>query len=334
MSGGSKTAVYAAIVGNTVVTIAKAGAFLLTGSGAMLAEAIHSLADVGNQALLAVGMKRAHRPPDERHPFGYGREAFVWALISAVGIFFIGCGVTVAHGVHTLTSGEAHEVGSVGLALWVLLFSMVVEGASFGVAVRGVVLAARARGLGLVAHIRTTGDPFGVAVLLEDFAALLGVLIAAASLGLVQLTHDPRWDGIGSIAVGLLLGVVAVFLIAKNKAMLVGQVALEQGSVRELLASDPLIERVAVTRAAITGVDSIRVSAEVDLDGRRLAERYLAEHDVDALAAQLADPEALRAFLATYSDALLDEVGDEIDRLGEEIRQRFPQATGVDIALD
>lgn len=334
MSGGSKTAVYTAIGANGLITLAKGAGFFATGSGAMLAEAIHSAADVGNQALLAFGLNRAARPADALHPFGYGREAFVWALISAVGIFFIGCGVTVAHGVHTLMAEGAHEVGSTGLALGVLGFSLLVEGTSFGVAIRGVLHDAAARGLGVVAHLRTTGDPFGVAVLLEDLAAVVGILIAALALALVHFTHDPRWDGIGSIAVGILLGAVAVFLIAKNKAMLVGKAAAEAPEIAAFLEGSPLVEAVKGSAVAITGVDSLEVRAHLDLDGAVLAARYLEGKDLSAIGATLADGEALRAFLAEYTEGVLRTTGAELALMERDLQAQFPAAKRVDLRVE
>ena len=220
--GGSKVAVYSAIIGNSLVMVAKFAAFFLTGSGSMLAEGIHSVADVGNQTLLAIGLRKSQRPPDRQHPFGYGREAFVWSLMSAVGIFFLGCGVTVAHGVHTLTSAEAHHITDTGTAIGVLIFALVVESGTLFFAVRAVWQEASHRGVGFVENVRTTDDPFAIAVLLEDTAAVTGVLVALGAIGLTAYTHQTWYDAAGSIAIGLLLGGVALFLISKNRDLLLG----------------------------------------------------------------------------------------------------------------
>ena len=335
MSHGSKTVVYAAIGGNTLVMLAKVVAFALTGSGAMLAEFVHSLADLGNQVLLAVGLSRGKKAADDEHPFGHARDAFVWAFISAVGIFFIGCGVSVAHGVHTLMS-EHHEVSSPGVALAVLALSFCIEGSTLGVATRSVSRAAKARGLGIVEHIRTTGDPFGIAVLLEDSAAVLGVIVAAAAIGLTHLTHDAMWDGLGSIAIGVLLGFVALFLISKNRTMLIGRaVGSEQRErIAAILREDPAVEAVRSQKTAITGADSFRITAELDFDGRVLADRYLEGRDLAELSARLSDPAELRAFLGEFSEQVTELVGDEVDRIEARIREDLPHADQIAIEVD
>ncbi|MCB9676062.1 MAG: cation diffusion facilitator family transporter [Alphaproteobacteria bacterium] len=334
MAGGSKLAVYAAIGANSVVTLAKFVGFALTGSGAMFSEGIHSTADVGNQVLLAVGMKRASRPPDDDHPAGYGREAFVWALISAVGIFFLGCGVTVMHGIESLQHPHVtHEDQTVNIAI--LLFALVAEGATLAIAVRGLRHQAHELGIGFVEHLKTTDDPFGVAVLLEDSAAVTGVLIALAAVALSEWTHQPYWDAIGSLAIGALLGLVAVFLIWKNAQLLVGRAVhpRERDAIRAILESEPAIERIVQQKALVVGAEAMRISAELDFDGAYFAERFLDSHDLDAIRARIeGDPDALRAFLAEFGEAVVDDVGDEVDRIEARIRAAMPKA-GI-IALE
>ena len=330
---GSKLAVYSAIGINALVTIGKLGGFFLTGSGAMLSEAVHSMADLGNQALLALGMQRGTKPADEFHPFGYGRDAFVWAMISATGIFFLGAGVTVAHGVHALTEEHPPTVESQGAALGILFLSLALEGLSFAIAIKGMQGDAKVRGLGLVQHLRTTDDPFGIAVLLEDSAAVIGVLLAFAAVGLSALTGNPHWDAYGSIAVGALLGLVAVFLITKNRALLIGPAlpASEQAKLAQILHSDPAIEAVAVNRSVVTGPDSYKITAEIDFDGAYVARRYLEGKDVAALHQRLDTPAALQAFLEEFGEAMATQMGKEIDRIEERIRQEIPKATNVDL---
>ena len=335
MAGGSKAAVYAAITANSVVMVAKFAGFALTGSGAMLAEAIHSLADVGNQSLLAIGMKRAAAPPDESHPYGYGRDAFIWSLISAVGIFFIGCGVTIAHGVHTLLA-DGHEVSDPTIGIGILLFSAVIEGISLGIALRGMLSDAKRRNKGFVEYAKTTEDPFGVAVLLEDFAAVLGVLIALAAIGLAQLTHEAYWDGIGSIAVGVLLGFVALFLITKNRSMLIGMAVTEkkQAAIVAAIEASAAVKQVVKNKAEFTGADHFRMSADIDFDGAVLARRWLAERDLGELHHRLDSPEKLEAFLAEFGEAMTELVGDEVDALKLRIRETAPGAMNIELEVD
>jgi solute carrier family 30 (zinc transporter), member 9 len=336
MSHGSGAAVYTAIGANTVVMLAKFAGFFMTGSGAMLSEGIHSMADVGNQTLLAVGMKKAERPADDDHPFGYGKDAFVWSLISAVGIFFVGCGATIMHGVQSLSHPDAHGAEGGMLNLGILLFALVLEGGSFGVAVWGLAKEARHTKQTFFQHIRSTDDPFGVAVLLEDAAAVLGVFIALAAVGLAHITGEPYWDAIGSIAIGLLLGFVALFLIRKNRIYLL-DIAIRpehREKLRELLINDPAIEGVAVQRAAVSGTAKYRISAELDFDGAYLARKYLETRNVVELHGTLDSPDALQVFLEQYGEDVMELMGDEVDRIEDKIRDAMPGAKNIALEPD
>jgi zinc transporter 9 len=340
MAGGSKAAVYSAIGANSFVMVAKFIGWAVSGSGTMLAEAIHSAADVGNQALLVVGMKRAATPPDAQHPYGYGRDAFVWSLMSAVGIFFVGCGVSVAHGVHTLLEGGNHEVGNPALNIGILALSMVAEGGSLYIAVRGLNKEAKARGIGFWQHVRTTDDPFGVAVLLEDSAACLGVLIAFCTIGLTALTHQSIWDAVGSILIGVLLGGVALFLMQRNRALLIGQ-AIRQDDldkVVETLQNDPVVDNIASTRAVVAGASSYRISAEIDFDGREVVRRLLAARDEAELAEEIRtaadDPQTLQTWLEEFGEDVLERMGDEVDRIEAKLREAVPRAKAVELEPD
>lgn len=337
MAGGSKAAVYSAIGANAFVMVAKFVGFALTGSGTMLAESIHSLADVGNQSLLAVGMSRSSKPPTPEHPYGYGRDAFVWALMSAVGIFFLGCGVTVAHGVQSLIAGGHHdETSTPWINLGILALSLVAEGASLLIAVRALQKQAKLRGVPFREHLRTTDDVFGVAVLLEDSAAVFGVLIAFATVLLTHFTHAPYWDPIGSLLIGVLLGGVAFVLMQRNRALLIGQSIrteeLEQ--MLKIFENDPVVEDVAMSRAVVEGADAYHIAAEIDFDGRVLARRHLEGKDLDALAVELDSGEKLQEYLEEFGDALADQVGDEVDRLEAKIREVLPRARHVDLEPD
>lgn len=335
-ANGSKTAVYAAIGGNTLVMFAKFAGFVMTGSGAMFSEAVHSAADVANQAFLAFGMKRAAQPADEAHPFGYGREAFVWSLISAVGLFFVGCGVTVMHGIHSLLDEHPAELVGIKLALGILLFSLIVEGASWWLAVKALRDEARSNGLRFWQNLKTTDDPFAVAVFLEDTAAVFGVLIAMASIGLVSYTHNPIWDAIGTLTIGVLLGLVAVFLVVKNRALLIGKAMKpkDRELLQQLFEEDPAIDSVAIQRAAVTGAGAYRISAELDFNGHYMAEKWLADQDVHELATRLSDPEKVAPFLGDFAEHIVDHLGDEVDRIEAGIRKALPGAENIAIEPD
>jgi zinc transporter 9 len=340
IAGSSAKAVYAAIATNSVLSVIKLVAFGFTGSGAMLSEGIHSLADVGNQSLLALGIKKARKDADEDHPYGYGRDAFVWAMISAVGIFFLGCGFTLYHGLSSLWDhlhGHSHPIESVGVAVGVLVFSALLEGWTFWIALVEVRKSAKAAQMSLRQYTQEGSDPMGVAVLLEDAAAVLGVLIALSCIGMYQLTGNPIWDSIGSIIIAILLGLVAVFLVKKNRSALLGRnvSGVQQSAVMGVLSSDPVVERFHDVKATVMSAESFRFKAEVDFDGRVIAQKLLDTRDMAALHAELrASPEALQAFLVEFGEEMLEALGDEINRIEERIQAEVPAAKHVDLEVD
>jgi zinc transporter 9 len=334
VSGDSTKAVYTAIGANSVVAVAKLGAFGMTGSGAMLSEGIHSVADVANQCLLALGLSRSRRSADDDHPYGYDKERFVWALISAVGIFFIGCGVTIYHGIHSIL--ENTKIENADLALWVLAFSFLIEGASLIVAIRSIQAQAQARNQGFSEFVAAGTDPAGAAILLEDGAAVLGVLIAAACVGLGIVTGQAWWDGVGSILIGLLLGWVALWLINRNRQALVGQgVSLrERNQVIDLLVNDPVVDDVQDVKTTMVGHGTFRFKAEIDFDGAEIARRWLEQNASAELSQLAADSDQFRELLIAFGDELMGALGEEIDRLEEQIKASVPSAQHVDIEAD
>jgi len=335
MASGSAKAVYTAIVANSVITVAKFTAFGFTGSGAMLSEGIHSTADVMNQLLLALGIHKAKKNPDEDHPYGYGRDAFVWAMISAVGIFFLGCGVTLYHGVSGLM--HPHSVTGVSIAIGVLIFSFVVESYTLWIAVVAVRSSAKDANMTFQAYMKDGSDPMAVAVLLEDAAAVIGVLIALAAIGLMWITGNPIFDSIGSIIIGLLLGCVAVFLVVKNRSALIGRTInpAARDKVLNVLASDPVVEGVHDVKATVMSTDTFRFKAEVDFDGAEVARRWLADQDLERILAEVSgSSNDLHRFLVGYGEHIIEALGDEIDRIEGKIRATVPQAKHVDLEAD
>ncbi len=325
----SKTAVAAAIGGNSLVMVAKFAGFFVTGSAGMLSEAIHTLADLMNQILLFIGIVRSEQEADADYHYGYGRERYVWALMSAVGIFFLGCGVTLYHGVDALM--HPHEVTGLGWAIGVLLFALVVEAAVLWVAFKGLWDAKGDRDF--LKYLRTEADVSAVAVLLEDAAACLGVLIALTTIALTKLTGQVWWDAIGSILIGLLLGAVAIWLIIRNKELLVGRSmpAEARGKVRAVLRKHGTVADIVEMKSRIIDTETYDVLLAVDFKGERFAER-LAD-DIDA-AWPLADKAALHAFAAAYAEKVITHLGDEIDAIEAEIREAVPQVKHIDIEPD
>jgi zinc transporter 9 len=335
MAHGSTKAVYAAITANSIVMVAKFIGFALTGSGALLSEAIHSLADVSNQSLLALGIKQSEKAPDEDHPYGYGRAQYVWALISAVGIFFLGCGFTLYHGVEGVLHPPT-ELAGTGLAVGILLFSLVIESASGWVAVKAVLTGAKEADMPFRTYLRSGPDPMGVAVLLEDGAAVLGVLLALAALGMTAATGDPVWDGWGSISIALLLGLVAVFLIQKNKDFLMGSGMRtdDKAKVLSVLRENPLVESFHDTKGVVMDAEGTRFKVEVDFDGRVLADLWLHGKDLTEIRAGITDDASLHAFLQRYTEDAVTLLGTQIDEIEGQIKEAVPSIRHVDIEAD
>jgi len=334
MASGSKVAVYSALGANSVVMVAKFGAFAATGSGSMLSEGIHSLADVGNQALLAFGISSAQRAPDETHPYGYGREEFIWAMISAVGIFFLGCGVTAMHGIDQLL--HPHPVEDLTIALGVLAFAFVIEGLTLLVAVRAVRGAAQHANMRFFEYMVKGTDPMGVAVVLEDGAAVLGVTVAAIALGLAQATGNPLFDALGTLSISLLMGLLALFLVRKNRALLLGQAIqpARQDKIVDLLENDPVVGEVEDVKATVTGSGALRFKAEIDFDGQEITRRYLAGHDLAQMRAGIGDDRTFETFLIDFGDHVIDQLAKEVDRLEAEIVAAAPMTKHVDLEAD
>jgi cation diffusion facilitator family transporter len=249
------------------VAVAKTVAATVTGSASILAEAAHSWADTGNEVFLLVANRRSRRPPDDAHPLGYGREAYVWALLAAVGLFVAGAVLSVTHGVQELVRPEPATNFVVGYA--VLAVSFVLEGVSFLRSVRQAKPGAELMERDVIEQVMATSDPTLRAVFAEDSAALIGLVIAAAGLGAHQLTGSAVPDAIGSILVGLLLAAVAIYLIDRNRELLIGEEAdprIRAAVIRALL-KEPEVARVTYLRLEIVGPRIVAVTGDVDIVG-------------------------------------------------------------------
>lgn len=223
-AGGSTRVVVIALFANLGIAIAKLVASVVTRSGAMMAEAIHSFADSGNQALLLIGARRARRPPDEHHPLGYGREAYFWALLVAVLLFSMGGLFSAWEGVHKLQHPEPLE--SPMWAVGVLVLGIVLEGASLWAAWKA--CAAVRKGTPLLRWAGQTGDVNLLVVTFEDLAAQAGLFVALAAVGLSWATGNPIWDAAGTLVLGVLLLVVAVFLGWQVRRLIAGSAVAPQ----------------------------------------------------------------------------------------------------------
>ncbi len=256
-----------AFAANALVALAKTVAAVLTGSASMVAESAHSWADTGNEVFLLIADKRSKRRPDRSHPHGYGREAYVWSMFAAVGLFVAGAVVSITHGVQQLSAEESAE--NYVVAYVVLGIAFVLEGISFLQAYRQVHREADDRGQEVLEHALQTSDPTLRAVFAEDSAALLGIVIAASGIALHQVTGSPAYDAIGSILVGVLLAVVAFVLIDRNRRFLVGVEVPEDTReiVRRRIAGLEGVSSVGYLHVEIVGPHRVYVVASVDLVG-------------------------------------------------------------------
>lgn len=260
--GGPK-AIFAALGANLAIAVAKFVAFVVTGSSSMLAESIHSVADSGNQLLLLLGRKRSERPADEEHPFGHGRERYISAFLVAIVLFSVGGLFSVYEGIEKLR--HPHHLDSGGIAIGVLLVAVVAESLSFRTAIRE---SRPGKGDGSWwAFIRRTRAPELPVVLLEDFAALIGLAFALLGIGLSLGLDEPRWDGAGTLAIGLLLLVVAIVLAVETHGMLVGEAATadQVRAIRTALESTPAVAGVLSLRTLHLGPEELLVAAKIGL---------------------------------------------------------------------
>ncbi|CAH2300099.1 zinc transporter 9 [Pelobates cultripes] len=335
MSGPGKV-VMVAICINGLNFFFKLLAWVYTGSASMFSEAIHSLADTCNQALLALGISQSARIPDPGHPYGFTNMRYIASLISGVGIFMMGAGLSWYHGIMGLLHPQPIE--SLLWAYCILAGSVVSEGATLLVAINEIRKSSRAKGMSFYQYVLQSRDPSTNVVLMEDAAAVLGVIMAASCMGLTSLTGNPYYDSLGSLGVGTLLGAVSAFLIYTNTEALIGRSIQPEQVQRltELLESDPVVRAIHDVKATDMGMSKVRFKAEVDFDGRVVTRSYLEKQDIDQVLneiRQVKTPEDLEAFMLKHGENIIDTLGAEVDRLEKELKQRNPEVRHVDLEI-
>jgi len=298
MAGSSKIAIYGAIAANSAIAISKFAAAFFTGSSAMLSEGIHSLVDTGNGILLLYGIKLSKNPPDDQHPFGYGNEVFFWSFVVAILIFSLGGGIAIYEGISHLL--HPRQLENVQWNYVVLILAMVFEGSALRVALKHFNVSRRNKPF--LRALRDSKDSSTVAVVVEDTAALLGLLIALLSVFLGHVSGWPYFDGMGSVLIGLLLLGVSFFFAAECKALLIGEGLLPEDVeiVHLILEEEP---RVSVYRRPLSlyfGPNEVLVNLDVNF--------------IDELTS--------------------DEIEETIDRIEARIKQAIPAVNRIYIEAD
>jgi len=265
VTDGSRKAIIAAFFANLGIALAKFVGYLLTSSAGLLAEAAHSLADTGNQGLLLLGGKRARREADVEHPFGYGRERYFWAFVVALVLFSMGGLFALYEGISKVR--HPHETENLYIAVGILLFAIALESYSLRTAVKES-RHVKPKTMGWWRFIRTAKQPELPVVLLEDIGAEIGLFFALSGVVIAEATGDPRWDAVGSIAIGLLLVTIAIVLAIETKGLLIGESAgtVERGAIVAAIEGGEHVERLIHVRTEHLGPDEILVAAKVEFD--------------------------------------------------------------------
>ncbi len=284
MAHGSKKVIVLALGANAGIAVAKFVAFFLTGSASMMAEAIHSVADTSNQLLLLLGLKKAAKPPDERHPFGYKMESYFWSFIVAIMLFSLGGLFALYEGLHKLheldaleKAGKTTEMSNPAIAIGVLFFAIILEGISWWVATREV---NSLRGeTSLLRFIEGSKSTEIIVIWMEDTAALVGLFLALFGIGLVLLTGNPYWDVYATFAIGALLIAVAFLVARETKSLLIGEAATteSQDLIRKLVAETEGAVQLMNLRTMQLGEDeflaALKIQWDTELTMAQLVER-------------------------------------------------------------
>ncbi|MEZ5872105.1 MAG: cation diffusion facilitator family transporter [Nitratireductor sp.] len=301
MASGSKKVIYAALAGNALISVTKFVAASITGSSAMLSEGIHSLVDTGNQGLLLYGLKRASRPADEKHPFGYGAELYFWAFVVAILIFAIGAGISIYEGIDKVL--HPHAVDNPLVNYVVLGFALVFEGIAWTIALREFQTTKGKRSY--LEAVRDSKDPSVFTVLFEDTAAMLGLLVALAGIAGAQYFGIPELDGVASIAIGIILGLTAVLLAYETKGLLIGESAAPEvvRTIRNIVEATPVIDRLNEIRTLHFGPSDVLLAVSVDFEDNLTAGKVEdAIHDLE-IAIKQRFPVVKRLFIEVQSAA-------------------------------
>ncbi|KAB7501044.1 Zinc transporter 9, partial [Armadillidium nasatum] len=321
---------------NGINFIMKMGAWALTGSHCLFAEALHSFADFTNQCILAYGIHKSKQPSDVEHPYGYTTMRYVSSLISGAMIFCVGAGLSVQHGI----SGLMHpsEVLPLYWAFFILGGSLITEGGTLIMAIDAIRKGAKEENMTFMNYVLRGSDPSVNVVLLEDMAAVMGVGIAIGCMGLTSYTGSHIPDALGSCIIGSLLAGVSGFIVFTNSTALVGRSIPQQDIqiINNEIESDVMIRAIHDVKGIDMGSGYVRFKAEVDFDGRELTRRYLLKQDLDALLVEmrgLETPEDVEDFILKHGESIVDSLGAEVDRIENSLKKKHPEVRHIDLEI-
>jgi solute carrier family 30 (zinc transporter), member 9 len=318
------------LLGNVVITAAKLVAFAFSGSGAMFAEGLHSAADSINTMFLWIGVKLSRRPADPGHPYGYGAERYFWSFASAMGVFFLGGGATIYHGVQELSQPEPIRIGAL---TWAALGAgALLDGGVFIVSIRQA--AQRRAERSWLDYVRQSTDSSLLAVLFENGVAMLGLLVAAFGIGLTVMRDTAVYDAVASIVIGVLMAGSALVLAQRNRLLLLGEAVRPdiERRIRQIVLSDPAVGRLLSIRTRVLAADEYRVDLQVDLSPDVVVDRLRPE--IRLAAERIHGADGLEAFARTFARRVVDELAGEVDRLEKRIREEVPGARVIDVEAD
>ncbi|MDG2301560.1 MAG: cation diffusion facilitator family transporter [Acidimicrobiales bacterium] len=301
-TGGTRT-VITALIANFTIAIAKFIGFVITSSSAMLAEAVHSLADTSNQALLLLGKKRSEKLPSAERPFGFGRERFFWAFVVSLVLFSLGSMYAVYEGIEKIR--HPHEIESLWWALAILLFAMAMEAYAFQTAVKESRLY---KGNHTWRQfIRRSRIPELPVVLLEDFGALMGLAFAFICVLIADITGNAVWDGVGTLSIGILLGLIAIVLAIETKSLLIGEGALPEQVIRieKAIAESPEVSHLIDMRTEYLGPETLLVAAKLEF--REGSSPSDISSDVDTVEKRIREVEPLAKIIYLEPGSFKDE---------------------------
>ncbi|XP_074026109.1 solute carrier family 30 member 9 [Leptinotarsa decemlineata] len=334
--GRSGRVVMTAVAINGLNFLFKLFAWFHTGSHSMFSECIHSLADTINQLILAYGIHKSVQIADSYHPYGYSNMKYVASLISGVGIFCVGTGLSFYHGISGLIYPTPIE--NLYWAYFILGGSLVSEGATWVVAFNSIRKGAKGAKMSVKDYIFRGQDPSVNVVLLEDFAAVVGVVVAGGCMGISSATNSPLADSMGSLIVGCILGSVASFIIYTNVAALVGRSIPEENldKINTELEKDIMIRAIHDVKGIDMGSYLVRYKAELDFDGRELTRAYLDKQNLNDLLEEIKkidNIDKLEDFMLVHGENIVDMMGGEIDRIELKLRKKYPEIRHCDLEI-